>query len=61
MYDRGDYNSSFLCAVELKMRNRIGPKTDIGRHQIGLGLDLRLDHPIPLFESAQESQELIHL
>ena len=28
-YDRGDYNSSFaLRAVELKMRNRTGPKTD---------------------------------
>ena len=37
----------------IKMRNRTDPRPILGGHQIGPGLDLRLDHPIPLFESAQ--------
>ena len=37
----------------IKMRNRTGPKPILGGHQIGQGLDLRLGHVTPLFESAQ--------
>ena len=41
----------------IKMRNRTGPKTDLGGHQIGPGLDLRLGHLTPLFESAQRAMK----
>ena len=36
-----------------KIRKRTGPKTDHLGHKVGPGLDLRLGHPTPLFESAQ--------
>ena len=39
----------------IKMRNRTGPKNDPWGHQIGPGLDLRLGHLTPLFESAQRA------
>ena len=38
----------------IKMRNRTGPRTDHWGSQIGPGLDLRLGHLTPLFESARE-------
>ena len=39
----------------MKIRNRIGPKTDLWNQWIALGLDLRLDHLILPVECAQKA------
>ena len=42
----------------IKMRNRTGLRPILGGHQIP-GLDLRLGHLTPLFESAQRAMKLV--
>ena len=41
----------------MKIKKMTGPKIDLEGHQIVQGLDLRLGHLTPLFESAQRAMK----